>query len=263
LIGAVVSTYNHDADLIRFLHCLDMQTARLDHVYVTDDGSTDGTPDILEDWLHGGEGRQVVTNRRKDIPDVVGSHLNYIDGCDTLAHLGCDWIVRLGDDMMLKPDYVKTLVSRMEGDGGLYGSGMVEGETVGFRDGISAVRGCFFSHCRHWMTEPVFVDAVLRARSGMMGALRFYADLTVTGSRPTGTEHDGSVWYWRGRAMRYTGHTLPYVILRAAADRRQAARLLRGWYDMHVNTVDGLEDVRDYTRRQEWARLWDFLRFKP
>jgi len=121
-IAAVVVTYNRKKLLIECLEALRRQTRPLDAIYIIDNASTDGTPQLLQEQgyiktqesemtkienLHDGRLIKVVYVRMKE---NVGGAGGFHEGVKRAYNDGHDWIWLMDDDVEPEDDALKILL---------------------------------------------------------------------------------------------------------------------------------------------------------
>ena len=105
-ICAVVVTYNRKDLLVECLEALRRQTGPLDAIYIIDNASTDGTPELLrsrgyrdgaviENPLDGSE----IIIRYVRLPVNTGGAGGFHEGVKRAFHDGYDWIWLMDDDV--------------------------------------------------------------------------------------------------------------------------------------------------------------------
>lgn len=99
-IGVVIPTYNRSAVLISCLRHLERQTTHDFEVVIVDDGSTDSTPQVLEEYQ-----RQTPLHLRWFRQDNSGpARARNV----AIAALQSSICVMIGDDILVSPDFVST-----------------------------------------------------------------------------------------------------------------------------------------------------------
>jgi GT2 family glycosyltransferase len=124
-IAAVVPTYNRKKELRDCLKALVSQTRSLDAIIIIDNGSTDGTADMLA-----AEFPQV---RSMYVPEPCGSAGGFNKGIDLAYHLGYDWIWLMDNDAVPASDALELLVCASQSvDGRVFNSLVVtpDGENI-------------------------------------------------------------------------------------------------------------------------------------
>jgi len=131
-IAAVVVTYNRKNLLGQCLDSLFGQTQPLDAIYIIDNCSTDGTPDLLHarGWIATPEGRddEVVEairpvavpgspNRRLEVhyvrlPENTGGAGGFHEGMKRATEAGFDWLWLMDDDLQAASEALEVLVRK-------------------------------------------------------------------------------------------------------------------------------------------------------
>ena len=149
-LGVVIAARNEERSISGVLHALDEQTARPTDVVVVDDGSTDGTSEVLRSVsaeLHyalrvatlPSHSRSYVG--RPELAMVLNSGLRMLK----IGPRTPDYVMILGGDHVLPPRYVETILSRME------------------RDHRLAVAGGWISNEPYWEHAPRGSSMIARA----------------------------------------------------------------------------------------------------
>lgn len=133
-VCAVVVTYNRKHLLLECLEALRRQTRPVDAVYLVDNGSTDGTPDMLlqhgyikalppEVLLEPWESEQKIPNLRNGLPirvHYVRMHTNtggaggFYEGMKRAYERGYDWLWLMDDDCKPETTCLENLFSGIE-----------------------------------------------------------------------------------------------------------------------------------------------------
>ena len=121
-VCAVVVTYNRKDLLVECLEALRRQTGPLDAIYIIDNASTDGTPELLrsrgyrdgaviENPLDGSE----IIIRYVRLPVNTGGAGGFHEGVKRAFHDGYDWIWLMDDDAEPLQDTLKKLLHQAFG----------------------------------------------------------------------------------------------------------------------------------------------------
>jgi glycosyltransferase involved in cell wall biosynthesis len=131
-ISVVIPTYNRAADLTRCLAALKAQTAPVDsfEVIVIDDGSTDGTPEVLAQWA---ADWPVLRYYRQSNAGPATARNQGI----SRAHFGI--IAFTDDDCLPAPDWVQRIQERMS----------------------AGIHGCLHGPIRSSLPSSTFVHSVI------------------------------------------------------------------------------------------------------
>ncbi|AAB84849.1 MULTISPECIES: glycosyltransferase family 2 protein [Methanothermobacter] len=122
-VCAVVVTYNRKDLLVECLEALRRQTGPLDAIYIIDNASTDGTPELLrsrgyrdgaviENPLDGSE----IVIRYVRLPVNTGGAGGFHEGVKRAFHDGYDWIWLMDDDAEPLPDSLQGLLRYADDD---------------------------------------------------------------------------------------------------------------------------------------------------
>ena len=122
-VCAVVVTYNRKDLLLECLEALRRQTGPLDAIYIIDNASTDGTPEILrskgyrdcaviENPIDGSE----IMIRYVRLPVNTGGAGGFHEGVKRAFHDGYDWIWLMDDDAEPLPDSLQGLLRYADDD---------------------------------------------------------------------------------------------------------------------------------------------------
>lgn len=254
-IGLVMNTYNFADKLQLCLESILDQTERPDLIYVTNDGSSDGTRDVLDGWARDVSGTNIVHNPESKF-DMVRAADFHKAGINWCFEQGCDYAVLIGDDIIMSPGFIEGITDRMCRDNALYACGRIESEPGGFVDGVSAVDFGHWAECYHNIYIPYFRHSVLYWSAVMRSACRIYPDVLAHTMRPRGTCYDADIWAWRGRANRYVGNTWPWAMCKAARTWRTwgmwAARAFVGGFAEWNNEPGAMDGIRKYVKSNQF-----------
>lgn len=158
-VAAVVVTYNRKKLLIECLEALRRQTRPVDAIYIIDNASTDGTPELLREKgyikgletgtstisLQGGEKIKIVYIRMKE---NTGGSGGFHEGVKRAYNDGYDWIWLMDDDAEPLADSLEKLLEYIDEDVAVLCSTILlkDGSVYLNHRGIS--KGRFPSHWR-------------------------------------------------------------------------------------------------------------------
>jgi len=265
-LGVVVAVRNEETSIARVLHALDYQSLRPVEVVVVNDGSTDQTLAVLEEYS--GELRfrmNIVTLPshsksfvgRPELARVFNSGLKVLR--DRRPPL--DYVMILGADHVLPPFYVERIVGRMEEDERLaVASGWITNEPFwenAPRGSSMVVRAEFWERAGK-MLFPVNYgwESWVYLKAMQKGyRTRSFKDIPTSISRRTNLMK--GVLY--GRAMYALGYDWIYAIGRSFLVARKSPRasfqMLVGYLDhrgvtrLDVSSFLGAEQRRMILRR--------------
>lgn len=241
-------------DMLReCLRNLEAQYRVPDMFYFIDDGSVDGTGDVLREFLRGRPGCLVVNQPHKH--DVSGIHRDIFNGYEMLFSRGCNRVIHIGDDIMIPPGGLRDLLYFMRRDNMSYICGKVS-EDGGFVDGYSVLHKTKWYQCRDLITDSYYRHSVLMRSSEMDSTKAIYNQCVAHEARPRGTHYDWRLWVRRGRTHRYVGHSVWFGLLKSAVTfRRWGARSAVGYLAGFVSqrTRPGpMDPIRNYVRGVEF-----------
>lgn len=246
---------------------------------VVDDGSTDGTGEILDRWASQLGWMQVVHRRDRGCRvNGAGVMEAFYEGYAALDHDRWDYLVKLDGDLSFAPDYFERCLAMFEADAKLgIGGGTVyqleQGQEKVDSEGDPTfhVRGATKIYRREcWdMIAPLVQapgwDTVDEVKANMLGwSTRTFPALRVIQHKQTGAA-DGA---WRnafknGRANYVTGYDPMFML--AKCIRRALTRpmvvgglaLALGFWSGYITRLPRVPDagVIDYLRRQQRRRL--------
>jgi len=257
------STYNNAQDLPRVLQAIETQTQPPYVLHVIDDGSVDNTRQLLTQFVFS-SGLDVVwwETRKRDYPepDFVRVCENFLTSMQYLTDEGCDYMIRIGSDVILEKESLEQLVENTERRGLVYTSGRLGNEDLGFRDAISCMETKFYREYLSDITRPYFVNYCYYLRARNLGLLGYFPWINASLLRLTGTDYNRNIWYQRGTTYKYVGHTLAFIGLKAGKIARQYGRpaagaFLDGYSDFRRLPADPIAPLRPWVRSTEWRRL--------
>lgn len=97
-IGIVIPAYNREATLMRTLRSVESQTVRPAMVVLVDNGSTDDTLTLMEDWARGKSYVRVVSEHKRGASAARNRGLRELD---------TDWVMFFDSDDVMLPAHVE------------------------------------------------------------------------------------------------------------------------------------------------------------
>jgi len=269
---AVVVARNAAPHLSRTLDSLLGQTEKPRRITVVDDGSTDETGKILDDY----EARfSIITtitkpNRGYDIRRVP-LNINLAWERNSAQGLETDYFMISGDDCFYPNGYVASLASRMSLNPQLMvASGRpVTGGSFGREHSPSGsgrmIRCAFWREIGGSYPPKAGWEAWLLFKAEQKGReVRLFEDLTFEHVRPRGATHQFVYW---GAAMGTLGYNPLYAMGRLAknAVKRSVSltgsvSMLRGYLQSKVGSADAFitpfdPQLRDFVRREQSCKI--------
>lgn len=265
-VGVVVAVRNEADSVRRVLSSLGGQSLIPEAVVAVDDGSTDGTGDVLDS-------SKGVFPFDLEVVRLPSHSASYVGRPELARVLNAglavlrlrtppvDYVMKLDGDHVLPPDYLGRVVERMEADRRLaVASGRIAGERIAERSPRGSgmvIRWDFWDRANgaRFPLEYGWESWVyLRAQASGYGT-RSFPDIVTPVSRPTSVTK--GVLY--GRGMYALGYFWPYAIGRCLLlfphSPRGAVQMLRGYVDhrgvrrLDVSAWVGLNQRRGLLRR--------------
>lgn len=121
-IAAVVVTFNRKQLLLECLQALINQTHKIDAIYIVDNASTDGTPELLiekgfiEEYQCSVESMKILNNITlyyKRLKENLGGAGGFYEGLKSTFEKGYDWYWIMDDDAIPEPDSLSKLVKHI------------------------------------------------------------------------------------------------------------------------------------------------------
>jgi rhamnopyranosyl-N-acetylglucosaminyl-diphospho-decaprenol beta-1,3/1,4-galactofuranosyltransferase len=122
-IAAVVVTFNRKQLLLECLQALINQTHKIDAIYIVDNASTDGTPELLIEKGFIGKEYQCSVESVKILNDItlyykrlkenLGGAGGFYEGLRSAFEKGYDWYWIMDDDAIPEPDSLSKLVEHI------------------------------------------------------------------------------------------------------------------------------------------------------
>ncbi len=268
----ISNLYNEEANVNTLFDCVESQTLPPALWLIVDDGSTDGTHDLLLKRTSSTPLKvQVWTAPSKAKPDHDSIGFSIKAALRSLGpdvyHI-FDYYCVLDADSRIAPTYFEQLLSRMEDSPKL---GMASG-VIWTKDGVEATRSDLArgsgraTRAKIWLSVPiddmpnVASDAFFNAKTKMMGfSSSMFSDLRVVEDRPT-RQMTPAGRYRRGRLMAMFWYN-PVVVLGHGLlilfKKQNPLPLIRGYVHGMRGPRIGDPSVRAYFGRRmmiDWAK---------
>lgn len=266
----VVVTRNGADHVQQTLNSLLRQEASPTQVTVVDDGSTDDTPNILEQYTRINPNVNVLTkpNRGYDIRRVPA---NINQAWEKNADLTAEYFMISGDDCTYPTGYAAALLSRMQADPRLVvASGRPSTGTSHSREHSPSgsgrmVRSSFWRQVGCAYPLRAGWETWLLCKAAEKGFnVQLVDDLTYEHARPRGAGHQFVYW---GAAMSTLGYHPLYAIGRIAINGMKpsfapgrATNMLRGYLQAELGSDDAFmfpfePSLRSFVKHRQSLRI--------
>ncbi|MHA1168689.1 MAG: glycosyltransferase family 2 protein [Candidatus Hodarchaeales archaeon] len=239
------------------------QTHELCRIVIVDDGSTNGTHDIVE--------KIVVENERVDMTTLpyhedsyvgrweLGRSINFGLREIQLLHGIPDWILQMGADHVLPVNYVETLLSGMSDTiriaSGTYLNAKLNVDTpIGSGKLIDAKLWWEFNKMVY--PEKYGYESWIDYRFRMEGYAVRRDDSLITDCRPV-RMNKRKAFYW-GKCTYALGGILPFALIRSVTFlKKYMFNFLKGYYSR--DDVEIHEDIFNYVGKMQYEKLMKTL----
>ena len=113
-VCAVVVTYNRKELLLECMRGLLAQTRPLDAIYIIDNASTDGTPELLKEKGYINSAFKEPNISYVRMPENTGGAGGFHEGIKRAYEDGCDWIWVMDDDVKAENDCLSQLMAAVQ-----------------------------------------------------------------------------------------------------------------------------------------------------
>lgn len=257
-VAAVIPARNEENFISRTLAALFSQHTRPSKVILVNDGSTDRTKEVAS-----AAGAEVV-----DMPDrgynvhgmpVLASVINR-----GLARLeergGCDYVLILGADHVLPPEYITTVLDAMTQDKNLVlCSGTIEGErTVVPRGSGRIVRADFWQSIGFRYPENYGFETYLVLKAQQQGhGVKVLKNLATQTLRKTGKNYKKNVYVSYGKSLKALGYSKIYSAARigliSIRNPKGGFYMCRGYMSSDVQAYDS--ELRSFLSSIQHKRI--------
>jgi len=258
VVSAFIIARNEEEHISRTLKALHLQKHPLREIVVINDGSTDGTREICEDYQGATYMVKVVNLPPHEESYVgrweLGRSINH--GLLEIRRAGIpDWILQLGADHVLPDNYVSELVDRMT-DEIRISSGSYEGASLKLNVDTPLGSGKLID-AKLWdefngmlYPEKYGYESWIGYRFRKEGYGVSRHDDLITEVRPA-RMGPKKAYYW-GKGSYALGGILLFAILKAVSLRRHGLKFLQGYFSRKHNRRH--EDVCDYVGSMQWEK---------
>ena len=258
VVSAFIIARNEEEHIGRTLKALHLQKYPLREIVVINDGSTDGTREICEDYQGATYMVQVI-----NLPPHEESYVGRWEMSRSINHglreirkAGVpDWILQLGADHVLPNDYVSELVDRMT-DEIRISSGSYEGACDILNIDIPLGSGKLVD-AKLWdkfngmiYPEKYAYQSWIDYRFRKEGYSVSRHDDLITEVRPARMSKR-KAYYW-GKGSYALGGVLPFAILKAVSRGRHGLKFIQGYFSR--KDVEKHEDICDYVSSMQWEK---------
>lgn len=276
----VITPVRNEAEFIgRTIQSMAAQTLRPRRWVIVDDGSTDGTGDILEAAAREHGWLRVVRRRDRGFRQSGGGVVEaFYDGYAVLRDLNWDFVVKLDGDLSFESDYFERCLAHFAAEARL---GIGGGTISIMEDGRPKVdspgdppfhvRGATKIYRRqcwesvHPLLRAPGWDTIDEVKANMHGwSTRTFPDLTLIQHRTTGAV-DGrwANWFKNGVANYATGYHPAFMLAKCVKRSWEKPRLVAavalwaGFCSGYLKRRPRVEDAATvrYLRRQQLRRL--------
>ena len=180
-------------------------------IVLVDDGSTDRTPEISKAL---GVDTLSLPPHRKSYIGNPAIAIRFNIGLDYVRRYSPDFVLIMGGDHELPPDYTESIINKMGKDIGI-ASGLIQGQPAGTPRGSGRVVNVEFWEKVNRMNYPISLgwESWLVAKASMEGYKVKHFNDVVSFSRKG--RKNARKMYRRGRGMYALGYLPIYVISRA------------------------------------------------
>jgi glycosyltransferase involved in cell wall biosynthesis len=259
-VAAVIPARNEEKFIGETLSHLLSQDMKPSRVIVVNDGSNDGTKDVAQ----GFPGVEVVDLQDRGhavlanpaLAHVVNQGLKKLDKNGSKeSDADCDYIMILGADDILPPNYVSEIVGEMEKDKTIaICSGQLEGEGNRKRPTGSGriVRAQFWREIGlHYPTNYGFETYLVIKALQCGHKIKVMNNLLSKSLRKTGANYSKNTFIARGKALKALGYTQSYalgtIVIFGLRNPKAAYYMAKGYSSKDVELYD--DDFRQFFRK--------------
>ena len=247
--AVVVAARNEEQCIGETISAILEQSLPPDTVVVIDDGSTDGTPDILRDT----PGIVTITNPPHEESYLHDPRMNAVrnKGFTAVARSKFRYVLNMDGDIILPRNYSREVIGRMQGSGVVVASGSLSGERPAMpMDTGRMIDSEWFERIGYRYAENFGGETHLVIKAYVTGhKTAVYHDLILGEARKTGRHYTSKSQYKFGRAYRALGLSWYYAMWRTTHGRSQKMRTSYHFMRGYLAKTDAYEpDVRSWMR---------------
>lgn len=257
-VSAFIIARNEEENIDKTLYSLWKQKPTLREIVVINDGSTDNTRSICENYQGVSPTVKIV-----DLPYhsdsyvgrwELGRSINH--GLREIRKSGIpDWILQMGADHVLPNNYVSVLVERMT-DEIKVSSGSYEGASLKLNIDTPLGSGKLIA-AKLWnefngmlYPEKYAYESWIGYRFRKEGYGVSRHDDLITEVRPARMSKR-KAYYW-GKGSYALGGVLPFAILKAVSLRRHGLKFIQGYFSR--KDVEIHDDIFEYVASMQWEK---------
>jgi len=257
-VSAFIIARNEEDRIGETLKALHLQKYPLREIVVINDGSTDRTREICEDYQGATYMVQVINLPPHEESYVgrweLGQCINH--GLRQIRLAGVpDWVLQLGADHVLPDNYLSELIDRMTNTVRI-ASGSYEGASLKLNLNTPLGSGKLID-AKLWdefngmlYPEKYAYESWIGYRFRKEGYCVSRHDDILTEVRPA-RMNERKAYYW-GKGSYALGGILPFALLKAMSLRRHGLKFIQGYFSR--KDVEKHEDICDYVGGMQWEK---------
>jgi len=261
--AVLVVARNEEKVIINTLKSINDQSLKPINIIVVNDGSTDGTQDKIKHRFP-----EIIV---LDYPYDHDSYLNdpklariFNYGLNELAVLDIDYLLLMGADQVLPPDYSKTLIDKMEVDPLLtITSGTIRGEFNTLPRGSGRMyRNSFLKSLGYYFIENYGHEDYHLFKALQLKFKVFVDNSLISTARKTGSLYDSTYNINRGRAYRALGYSKLYLLLKfmLKLNKESIREIQKGYDDPNISFYE--PDLRSFVSTWQKKQLFKIQSIK-
>jgi glycosyltransferase involved in cell wall biosynthesis len=260
-VAVIMPVHNEENYIRKSLTSLIEQDLKPFRIIVINDGSTDDTLSILQEFKE----VEIVNlpkrtskdqNLTLEICKVINSGLELLKN-----EKDCEFIMKLDADHILPKNYLSKIIRKMQDDPNIMASsGVIEGEY--FVVPVHSGRVYRYDYLEKFNLEyPVKFsseDYLLLKAQSLGYKVEIFPDIVTKVLRKTRSNYyDPTGFYNYGRGMKALGYAFPYVLLKSAAFALKSPKngifMLKGFFAKNIETFE--PEFRNYVKETQYKAL--------